>query len=195
MLGKSREEVIKQNNEGKLGGRALLEAFAKMTEAGARYHEQNTKQSNTTKGSWDTLKASISACMGELGTPINDAVCPMLQDMATWVQKNRHELQQLGAKVVPLFQSMADVAATFGKVVVYLGNNVHTLTIELGILANSMRGQVVVGMAKMVASFKPVMAGLRAFRMAAALTGRYWQATMAGMAVAARAVVPSGILS
>ena len=169
VMGKSTAEVIKLSGEGKIGCSDLLAAFEKLTDAGGRYYQLNAKMSNTTQGSWDTLKASITECMAALGEPINDELRPMLQELATWVQENK-----------------ASISAV-GKGIVKVCTNVHTLTITLGILAATMRGTMTAGMMRMAAGFKPIMAGLRSFRMAAALTGSYWQATMAGMAVATRA--------
>ena len=169
VLGKTRDEVLKMGAAGQITGSNLLEAFEDMTAAGGRFHDMNAQRSNTTAGSWDTLKASITECMAALGEPINDELRPMLQELATWVQENK-----------------ASISAV-GKGIVKVCTNVHTLTITLGILAATMRGTMTAGMMRMVAGFKPIMAGLRSFRMAAALTGSYWQATMAGMAVATRA--------
>ena len=169
VLGKSRDEVVQMSKEGKISCSALLAAFEELTDAGGRYYQLNAKMSNTTQGSWDTLKASITECMAALGEPINDELRPMLQELATWVQENK-----------------ASISAV-GKGIVKVCTNVHTLTITLGVLAATMRGTMTAGMMRMAAGFKPIMAGLRSFRMAAALTGSYWQATMAGMAVATRA--------
>lgn len=171
VMGKSRDEVVKMGNEGKVSCSAFLAALEKLTDEGGRYHQMNSKMSNTTKGSWDTLKESITECMEALGTPINDSIRPVLQDLAVWVQENK-----------------ASIAAV-GQGIVKVCTNVHTLTIGLGLLAATMRGRMVVGLCSMAASFKPVMASLRSFRMAAALTGSYWQATMMSMAVATRAAM------
>jgi hypothetical protein len=169
VLGKSTEEVVKMSREGKISCSALLAAFEALTDTGGRYYRLNAKMSNTTQGSWDTLKASITECMAALGEPINDSIRPVLQDLAVWVQENK-----------------ASISAV-GKGIVKVCTNVHTLTITLGVLAATMRGTMAAGMVRMAAGFKPIMAALRSFRMAAALTGSYWQATMAGMAVATRA--------
>lgn len=169
VLGKTRDEVLKMGAAGQITGSNLLEAFEDMTAAGGRFHDMNAQRSNTTAGSWDTLKASITECMAALGEPINDSLRPMLQELAGWIQENKASITAVGQGIVKVC------------------TNVHTLTITLGILAATMRGTMTAGMMRMVAGFKPIMAGLRSFRMAAALTGSYWQATMAGMAVATRA--------
>lgn len=186
VMGKSREDIIKLGAEGKIAGSDLVAAFEKMTEAGARYHNRNAEMSNTTSGSWDTLKASITECMAALGTPVNDAVRPLLQDMANWLQKNKDKVEELARAVAPVFQGIAQVVVTCAPAFVQLTTSVHTLTIALAILAQKMWGPVLAGFGRLALAFKPALVGLRNFRMAVTLTGSLWQATMAGMAVAAR---------
>ena len=169
VLGKSTEEVVKMSFAGKISCSALLAAFEELTDAGGRYYRLNSEMSNTTSGSWDTLKASITECMAALGEPINDSIRPVLQDLATWVQENKASITAVGQGIVKVC------------------TNVHTLTIALGVLGATMRGQMAAGMGRMVASFKPVMVGLRNFRLAVALTGSFWGVTMQGLGIAARA--------
>lgn len=168
VMGKSTAEVIKLSGEGKIGCSDLLAAFEKLTDAGGRYYQLNSELSNTTKGSWDTLKASITECMAVLGEPINDSLRPVLQDLAVWLQENKAMISAVG------------------KGIVGVCTNVHTLTIGLGILAATMRGSMMVGMMRMAAGFKPIMAGLRRFRAEAAVTGSNWRATMVRMVAATR---------
>ncbi len=169
VLGKSTEEVVKMSGAGKISCSALLAAFEELTDAGGRYYRLNSEMSNTTSGSWDTLKASITECMAALGEPINDSIRPVLQDLAVWVQENKASITAVGQGIVKVC------------------TNVHTLTIALGVLGATMRGQMAAGMGRMVASFKPVMVGLRNFRLAVALTGSFWGVTMQGLGIAARA--------
>ncbi len=169
VLGKSTEEVVKMCFAGKISCSALLAAFEELTDAGGRYYRLNSEMSNTTSGSWDTLKASITECMAALGEPINDSIRPVLQDLATWVQENKASITAVGQGIVNVC------------------TNVHTLTVALGVLGATMRGQMAAGMGRMVASFKPVMVGLRNFRLAVALTGSFWGVTMQGLGIAARA--------
>ncbi len=169
VLGQSTEEVVKMSGAGKISCSALLAAFEKLTDAGGRYHRLNSELSNTTKGSWDTLMESIKECKEALGTPINDSIRPVLQDLAAWVQENKASITAVGQGIVKVC------------------TNVHTLTIALGVLAATMRGQMAAGLARMAASFKPVMVGMRNFRLAWALTGSFWGTTWTGMVVAARA--------
>lgn len=103
VTGKSKEEIIRlQSVVGGIGLGEYLAALQRLTEEGARYHQVNSALSNTTKGSFETLQASIAACAGELGKPINDALRPVMQELAA-------ELQELKPKI-------AGVAGSFGGV-------------------------------------------------------------------------------
>ena len=215
VLGVSREEIIKLNNEGKIGGSQLVKAFEKMTAAGARYHQQNTKQSNTTKGSWDTLKASIEECRAIIGKPINDTLRPILQNLGGWVQKNRGEIEKFGASLAPAvqqFSSVLTVAApgllNLGKaaayitgavaelavylskgaaVAVYLGGSSHGLALVLGVLAQKMRGPVMAACFKMQASMRLMRMTTKKYGMQVDATAKGVKASMIGMVAMAKA--------
>lgn len=215
VLGVSREEIIKLNNEGKIGGSQLVKAFEKMTAAGARYHQQNTKQSNTTKGSWDTLKASVEECRAIIGKPINDTLRPILQNLGGWVQKNRGEIEKFGASLAPAvqqFSSVLTVAApgllNLGKaaayvtgavaelavylskgaaVAVYLGGSSHGLALALGVLAQKMRGPVMAACFKMQASMRLMRMTTKKYGMQVNATAKGVKASMIGMVAMAKA--------
>lgn len=104
VMGKSRDEVVKLGNEGKVSCSDYLAALEKLTDEGGRYHQTNSKMSNTTKGSWDTLKASITECMAALGEPMNDTLRPVLQDLATWIQNNKEEITAVGKGIYASMQ-------------------------------------------------------------------------------------------
>lgn len=104
VMGKSRDEVVKLGQEGKVSCSDYLAALEKLTDEGGRYHQTNSKMSNTTKGSWDTLKASINECMAALGEPMNDTLRPVLQDLATWIQNNKEEITAVGKGIYARMQ-------------------------------------------------------------------------------------------
>lgn len=218
VLGKSRDEVVKLNNEGKIGTRALLEAFGKLTAAGARYHEQNTRQSNTTEGSWDTLKASITECMEALGEPINDSLRPMLQDLSGWVQKNRGAVEKLGANLAPAMREfckaltvaapgllnmgkavagitsvVAELAAYLSKgaaVAVYLGGSYHGVAVALALLSAKMKSTYTAS-TRMQAMMRLMRLKMKKYRAEVMATGVSFKVIMAGMAASARAALAS----
>lgn len=219
VLGVSREEVVKLNNEGRIGSRVLLAAFEKLTEAGARYHEQNARQSNTTQGSWDTLRESVSACMGELGKPVNEALRPVLQEMAVWVQRNRGEIEKLGASIAPVMRELsgaltvaapglmslgkaaagvtvaiAELAAFLSKgaaVAVYLGGSYHGVAVALALLCAKMQGPFMAAGLKMHGIMRLMRLKMVKYRADVMATGVSFGAVMTGMVVSAKAALGS----
>ena len=219
VLGVSREAVVKLNNEGRIGCSALLAAFEKLTEAGARYHEQNARQSNTTKGSWDTLKASITECMAALGEPINDSLRPMLQELGGWVQQNRGEIEKMGASLVPSIRefcnalkvaapgvlnmgralsgitaAVAEAAVFLSKgaaVAVYLGGSYHGVAVALALLSAKMQGPFMAAGLKMQAIMRLMRLKMVKYRAEVMATGSSFKVIMAGMAASAKAALTS----
>ena len=95
VMGVSVEEVQKLGKEGKVSADVLLESFKRLTDAGGKFHGLNAELSNTTAGSWETLKASIDEVLAEVGKPLNDAVRPVLQDIAGFLQKYKEQIAEL----------------------------------------------------------------------------------------------------
>lgn len=110
--GKSRDEVVRlQAVAGGISFDELMAALQSLTEEGARYHKMNATMSNTTSGSFDTLKASIEACAAVLGKPINDTLRPILQDLSTHLQEMRPQMEQVAAAFGNFLRGAAQVAA------------------------------------------------------------------------------------
>lgn len=169
-MGKSTQEIAELQKEGKITGSDILAAFEQMTAAGGKFADMNAKMSNTTKGSWDTLTASITECMAEIGKPINDALRPMLQDLSQWVQQNKGGLEAVGNTIATLTTS------------------VHTLTIAMGIWAAKMSGPIIASCKGVVAKgIVPLMAQLGTFRISALATATFWQGVWTSMTTATKA--------
>lgn len=111
VTGKSKEEVIKlQSVVGGIKFDQLLAALQSMTVEGGKYHELNTKMSNTTQGSFDTLKGSIEACAAVLGKPINDTLRPILQDLSGQLQELRPEMEEIAGAFGEFLSGAAKLA-------------------------------------------------------------------------------------
>lgn len=219
VLGKTREEVLALGAAGQITGSNLLEAFEDMTAAGGRFHDMNAKRSNTTEGSWDTLKASITECMAALGEPINDSLRPMLQELGGWVQKNRGEIEKMGASLVPSIRefctalkvaapgvlnmgralsgitaAVAELAVFLSKgaaVAVHLGGSYHGVAVALALLSAKMRGPFMASALKMQAITRLMRMKMKKYRAEVIGTGVTFKAVMAGMVVSARAALAS----
>lgn len=109
VMGKSVGEVIKLRSQ--IGGITVsdfTEAIRRMTDESGRFHRVNSEMSNTTEGSWDTLKASIEACREAIGTPINDAMRPWLQEMSARLQENIDKLREWSEHVMAMGRVFAN---------------------------------------------------------------------------------------
>lgn len=87
VMGKSVDEVVKLGAEGKVSSEALLAAFVALTAEGGKFHDLNAEMSNTTAGSWETLKASFQEILAEAGQVLTGIVRPILQALASLLQE------------------------------------------------------------------------------------------------------------
>ena len=125
VMGTSKEEVIKlQSVVGGIRFDQLLAALQSLTVEGGKYHQMNATLSNTTQGSFDTLKASIEACAAVLGKPINDTLRPIFQELSEKLQELRPEMEDIagafgkflsgaGKLATPLISAMGHIAGLF----------------------------------------------------------------------------------
>ncbi len=220
VLGKTRDEVLKMGAAGEITGSALLAAFEDMTAAGERFHAMNASRSNTTSGSWDTLKASITECMAALGEPINDSLRPVLQELATWVQENKASIKEIGAHFQPVARDIAtsikvampgiigvakaigSLAETVGgplvsmismgtAVAVRWAGSYHGVAIALALLSAKMQGPFASAALKVQAVTRLMRMKMKKYRAEVLVTGISFKATMAGMAASAKAALAS----
>lgn len=160
-MGKSTQEIAELQKEGKITGSDLLAAFEKLTESGGKFANMNATMSNTTQGSWETLTASITECMAELGKPINDAMRPLLQDLSTWVQQHGGDFKELGASIGTALKGICTAVGTLGPIVLNAATSVHTLTFAFAVLAQRMHKQVAVACVSLVSgAFKSLRTAL-----------------------------------
>ena len=89
VLGKTVAQVKQMQAEGALSVEALLAAFAKLTAEGEKFYNMNAAMSNTTAGSWETLKASWNEVLAAAGASFNDVVRPMLQRLSEFLQEHK----------------------------------------------------------------------------------------------------------
>lgn len=120
VMGKTQQEVVAAMQQRKISVDDYLQALARLTSETGKYHGLNSRLSNTSKGSWNTLKASIEACMGELGKPVNNALRPLLQELSAQLQEIMPELEAFGSRfgahfvraaqdVMPLVRGLGDM--------------------------------------------------------------------------------------
>ena len=78
-MGKTKAEIIAAATAGELSASDLAAAFDKAGGAGGKFSNAMARQAQTTKGLWSTLKDSIGQVFVTLGTPINDALRPLMR--------------------------------------------------------------------------------------------------------------------
>lgn len=188
VTGKTVGEVTRlQSQMGGITVEDLANAIRLLTDETGRFHAVNATMSNTTQGSWDTLKASVEACMAELGKPINDAVRPLLQDLSGWLQKHQGALERMGKNLAPGLQAVAQMVGGLAKGLVALGGSTTGAVIAWTLLGHVIgRGAVKAGTAA-VGAFGKLQASLVTFRASCVTTGGLWAAMCGGMAAAMKA--------
>ena len=86
-FGVSDSQVKKLVETGQVGFPQIEQAFIAMTSRGGQFAGMMEAQSRTTTGLFSTLKDSIGEVFLTLGTPINDALRPLMTEAIAMVQK------------------------------------------------------------------------------------------------------------
>jgi len=86
-FGVSDSEVKKLVESGQVGFPAIERAFVSMTSQGGKFAGMMEAQGKTTGGLFSTLKDSINEVFLTLGTPINDAIRPLVEQAIVLVQQ------------------------------------------------------------------------------------------------------------
>ncbi|NBW11975.1 MAG: hypothetical protein EBR82_28485 [Caulobacteraceae bacterium] len=81
MLRVSESDIRGLTEAGKIGFPQIEQAFRNMTAAGGKFHGMMAEQSRTTYGLFSNLKDSINNIFTLLGTPINDALRPLMTEV------------------------------------------------------------------------------------------------------------------
>ncbi len=123
ITGQNAAELQRMGAAGEVSVGLVLDAFERLTAAGGKYHAMNASLSNTTRGSFETLQASIAACAGVLGTPINDALRPMLQEVSIILQEMRPQLARVAGELGEFLQGAASMAGPVLRAVAMLAEH------------------------------------------------------------------------
>jgi tape measure domain-containing protein len=98
-FGVSDSEVKKLVESGKVGFPAIEQAFISLTSEGGKFSGMMEAQSKTTSGLFSTLKDTINEVLLTLGTPINDAIRPLVAEAITLSQKLAPLAKRVGEAV------------------------------------------------------------------------------------------------
>lgn len=97
--GRNRDELVEMASDGVLGLETLQGAFQSLTASGGLFNNSMQAQSRTTIGLISTLKDNVTILFRELGTPINDALKPVLEDAIGLVQRLKPQITAIGESV------------------------------------------------------------------------------------------------
>ena len=98
-FGISDSQVKKLVETGQVGFPEIERAFINMTSQGGKFSGMMAAQSRTTNGLFSTLRDTIGEVFLTLGTPINDAIRPMVEQAISLVQKLAPLAAEAGQKV------------------------------------------------------------------------------------------------
>lgn len=111
----SEGEVKKLASEGQITFPLLEQALVNLTSAGGQFHGMMQQQSGTTKGLMSTLRDTINELYTAFGTPINDALKPILSGAIGLVAEMQPLAASLGQAFVPALEGIRDFVAQAGE--------------------------------------------------------------------------------
>ena len=224
MRGISFEDVFKGISKRRFNLSDLDAALDKLTGAGGLLENMTLRQSQTFSGMLSTLIDGFNALAVELGTPINAAMMPVMQELTAYLESITPQVQEFAQGIASCFTGIVDVispiisgigslvemlggaktvvASLAAAMLMYVGNSkaatASTVSLRgsMASLVTTMKG---LNMTTFVTMFKSAMTGIRS-AMAASLTGMkvMWSTawiTMATVTRAAMVAVKAAIVS
>ena len=115
VIGVAADEVQQMVKKGEVSADQYSAALRRMTDEGGRYYKLSSQLSETSKGSWNTMLENVNRVAAALGKPINEAVTPLLQRIAAYLEASMPRVQEFGRELVNGFTAVAEVLAPFVK--------------------------------------------------------------------------------
>jgi tape measure domain-containing protein len=115
ILGLPESAVKKLAEEGKITFPLLDQAFRNLTGAGGQFFDMMAEQSKTSAGLWSTLLDGVNDLFLAFGTPLNDAIKPVLTDAMGLLGQVQPLVAELGNDVGAMVKSMRDFVAEAGN--------------------------------------------------------------------------------
>lgn len=113
-------EVRKLVEQGRVGFSALEDAINEVTNEGGLFYGMLEKQSKNYGGVMSTLEDNITLAKKAFGTPINNALTPILQDAIEMLKEMKPQFTELGEAMAPV---VASLVTAFKDLVVWIGEN------------------------------------------------------------------------
>lgn len=224
VIGVSTDQVQELAKKGVISADQYTAALRRMTDAGGEYYRQSSLLSNTSKGSWDTLLENINRVAAALGQPINEAITPVLQSMASYLEASLPQIQNFAHSMASAFSAVSDVlaplvsgvlslvsalggsktivASVAAALLIFSGNaktaTASTITLRNQVtgLIGSLRG---LSLSSIASAFKSALASMKSALMASLVSMKLaWStawATMATVVRGAMLAVKSAIIS
>lgn len=215
MRGISFEDVFKGISKRRFNLSDLDAALDKLTGAGGLLENMTLRQSQTFSGMLSTLIDGFNALAVELGTPINAAMMPVMQELTAYLESITPQIQEFAQGIASCFTGIVDVispiisgigslvemlggaktvvASLAAAMLMYVGNSkaATASTVSLrGAMASLVTTMKGLNMTTFVTRFKSAMTGIRS-AMAASLTGMkvMWSTAWTTMATVTRAAM------
>jgi tape measure domain-containing protein len=115
ILGLPESAVKKLAEEGKITFPLLDQAFRNLTGAGGQFFDMMAEQSKTSAGLWSTLLDGVNDLFLAFGTPLNDAIKPVLTDAMGLVGQLQPLIADLGEKMGTALSAVRNFAAEAGN--------------------------------------------------------------------------------
>jgi len=96
ILGLPEGAIKKLAEEGKITFPLLDQAFRNLTGNGGQFFNMMAEQAKTSAGLWSTLKDGVNELFLAMGTPLNDAIKPVLEDAIGLADQLKPSIAELG---------------------------------------------------------------------------------------------------
>ncbi len=111
VLGKPESAIKKLAEEGKITFPLLDQAFRNMTAEGGKFYDMMKQQAGTTNGMLSTLQDGVNDLFKTFGTPLNDAIKPLLQDAMKLIEQLKPAVIQLGGHTAAALTAVRNFVA------------------------------------------------------------------------------------
>ena len=141
-FGVSDSEVKKLVESGQVGFPAIERAFVSMTSQGGKFAGMMEAQGKTTGGLFSTLKDSINEVFLTLGTPINDAIRPLVEQAIGLVQQLTPLATEAGKQIKDAIQ-LVIAAFKSGQLLDLVASSLKLgFAVSVNALVNGFRGAI-----------------------------------------------------
>lgn len=111
ILGQPESAIKKLAEEGKITFPLLDQAFRNLTGSGGQFFNMMAEQAKTSAGLWSTLKDGVNELFLALGTPLNDAIKPVLEDAIGLADQLKPMIAELGTHMGTALSAVRDFVA------------------------------------------------------------------------------------